>query len=128
MPERGLEMALNGSTMENKKLGRKVDFISQGERAMLYERDGEGWHLIAVVDRPDAHNWFHGYTSPLDPPEIKPGLDEMLEAIAAQLQGEMKVYMEWALDNEDALHAMYNVCKGRSRFDHAQPRLTRASW
>jgi hypothetical protein len=93
-------MAQNGSTMENKKLGRRVDFIDRGERAMLYERDGKYWTLLTVVDRADAHNWFHGHSSPLDPPELQPTVD----------------------DNPEGLRGMYNATKSKDR------PLVRAAW
>jgi hypothetical protein len=115
-------MAQNGSTMENKKLGRRVDFIDRGERAMLYERDGKYWTLLTVVDRADAHNWFHGHSSPLDPPELQPTVDDMIDAVGAELKREMAALMEWALDNPEGLRGMYNATKSKDR------PLVRAAW
>lgn len=114
-------------TERNKKLNRAVTYHDDGSRT-LYQGDEV---VAGGVDADTAHRWFHGLVvAPLhsDAHETAPSLDDMLDAVAQQLSVEIAAYMSYAVDNPDALTAMYNATKRgvrRSAFGHV---LTRAAW
>lgn len=117
--------------IKNKRLKRGADY-SNPTSIGLYDLDdkGEVAQYRGHVSREAAHIWLHGNEGATSEPGIAPTVDEMIDAVAAQLKAEMVRYMEWALDSEDALRGMYRALgsKPPMHIGTGSFRLTRAKW
>ena len=118
--------------IKNNKLKRAADYSEKGANLVqLYTLNDNGtvtW--LRAVTREVAHEWLHGHEARGTVPETDPTVDDMIEVISNQLKAEVALYMEWALDSEDALRAMYRACGSKTpmHVGTGKFRLTRAKW